>query len=57
VHEELQQRKANSLFVLRDALLLGISIEEIYSLTKVDRWFLYQLNEIVALETELRTYA
>jgi len=57
VHEELQQRKANSLFVLRDALLLGISIEEIYSLTKVDRWFLHQLSEIVGLEMELRAYA
>jgi len=55
--EELHHRKANSIFVIRDALVLGVSIDEIFSITKVDRWFLHQLWQIVQLEKELREYA
>ena len=57
ISEELVRPKANSIFAIRDALLLGMSIEEIHAITKVDRWFLNQLWEIVSLENELRTYA
>ena len=31
----------------------GFSIEEIYNLTKIDRWFLVQIKEIVDFEEEL----
>jgi len=33
----------------------GFTIEEIFGLTKVDRWFLVQIKEIVAFEEELAT--
>ncbi|MBU1998731.1 MAG: carbamoyl-phosphate synthase subunit L, partial [Candidatus Omnitrophica bacterium] len=36
-----------------DALRAGIGVEEIYSLTKIDRWFLHNLKEIVDLEKEI----
>jgi len=39
---------------MRDALRLGMSIEEIHSLTKVDRWFITRLLEIVSLEKEIK---
>jgi carbamoyl-phosphate synthase large subunit len=31
----------------------GFTIEEIFNLTKVDRWFLVQIKEIVDFEEEL----
>ena len=34
------------LFVLYEAIRRGISVDEIYSITKVDRWFLYALARI-----------
>ncbi|HVM51200.1 MAG TPA: carbamoyl-phosphate synthase large subunit [Candidatus Acidoferrum sp.] len=41
------------IFFLRHALRAGFSIEEIYQLTKIDRWFLTQIKEIVDFEEEL----
>jgi len=41
------------IFYLRHALRAGWSVEELYDLTKIDRWFLTQLRQIVELEEEL----
>jgi carbamoyl-phosphate synthase large subunit len=35
------------------ALCGGFTIEEIFNLTKIDRWFLTQFKEIVDFEEEL----
>jgi carbamoyl-phosphate synthase large subunit len=35
------------------ALRAGFTIEEILNLTKIDRWFLVQIKEIVDFEEEL----
>ena len=37
----------------RHALRAGFAIEEIFNLTKIDRWFLVQIKEIVDFEEEL----
>jgi carbamoyl-phosphate synthase large subunit len=37
----------------RHALRAGFTIEGIFSLTKIDRWFLVQIKEIVDFEEEL----
>ena len=39
----------------RHVLRAGCTIEEIFNLTKIDRWFLVQIKEIVELEEELAT--
>ena len=39
---------------LRYALLAGLSVEELYTLTGIDRWFLDQLLQIVELENHVR---
>jgi len=44
---------AARIFQLKEALLAGLSVEEISSLTKIDPWFLQQLQEIVACEQRL----
>jgi len=35
------------------ALRAGLTSEEIFALTKIDRWFLVQIKEIVDFEEEL----
>ena len=37
----------------RHALRAGFTLEEIFNLTKIDRWFLVQIKEIVDFEEEL----
>jgi carbamoyl-phosphate synthase large subunit len=37
-------------------MLLGSSIDEIYDSTKIDKWFLNQMREIVEMEKELYEY-
>jgi len=39
---------------IRHALRAGFTIEEIFNLTKIDRWFLVQIKEIVFLKKCLR---
>ncbi|MFQ5906346.1 MAG: carbamoyl-phosphate synthase large subunit, partial [bacterium] len=39
---------------MRDGLRLGLSVEEIHSLTGVDRWFITRLGEIVSLERKIK---
>ncbi len=36
-----------------NALRAGFPIEEIFNLTRIDRWFLVQIKEIVDFEDEL----
>jgi carbamoyl-phosphate synthase large subunit len=42
---------------LRYAFKAGMSVEEVYELTAIDRWFLDQLQQLVELESLLRTVA
>jgi carbamoyl-phosphate synthase large subunit len=53
---KLQTPRNDNIFFLRYALLLDTEIEEIYQATKIDKWFLYQLKEIVDMELELYGY-
>ncbi len=38
---------------LRQTLSASFTIEKIFNLTKIDRWFLVQIKEIVDFEEEL----
>ena len=51
---KLATPNADRVWFLRYALKAGLSIEDVYQRTRIDRWFLHQLNEIVALEDRLR---
>jgi len=44
------------LFYLRQALRDGLSVEEIYDLTRIDPWFLLQLQDLVEFSEELATF-
>ncbi len=41
------------LYYLRYALKMGWTLEQIYELTKIDKWFLAQMKELVDFEDEL----
>ena len=50
---KLSVPNAGRVFFIRHALRPGFTIEEIFGLTKIDRWFLTQIKEIVDFEEEL----
>ncbi len=43
-------------FVLYDAIQMGISLERIHEITKIDMWFLRQYEQLYALEKEISNY-
>jgi carbamoyl-phosphate synthase large subunit len=44
------------LFHLYDALKLGLPLSQVYEITKIDLWFLKQIEEMIALEREISKY-
>ena len=53
ITRKLSVPNAERIFFIRHALRAGFSIDEIFDLTKIDRWFLIQIKEIVDFEEEL----
>ena len=51
--QKLSVPNADRIFFVRHALRAGFSVEEIFQLTKIDRWFLVQIKELVDFEEEL----
>ena len=55
---ELRSRLATSgpdrIFQVYRALRAGMDIEEIHSLTRIDRWFLWHLREVADVEAEIK---
>ncbi len=54
--ESLEHPSWNRLFHIYDAFKLGISLTTIHKLTKIDTWFLVQIEELVLLEKEIEQY-
>jgi carbamoyl-phosphate synthase large subunit len=54
--DSLANASWNRLFHVRDAIALGIPINKVQSITKIDPWFLNQINELVALERQIATF-
>ena len=52
---KLSRPNAERVWYLRYAMLHGMSIDEIFEITKIDRWFLDQLSQIVEMENHLRS--
>jgi carbamoyl-phosphate synthase large subunit len=51
---ELRNPTDLRLFRIAEALKKGISIDEIYRLSRIDKWFLYKLKNIIDLERQLQ---
>ena len=54
--KELKEPGADRIRYLGDAMRLGLPIEEILNLTKIDPWFLYQIADLIKNEKQLKTY-
>jgi len=52
----LERPSWNRLFMIYDAMKLGISIKTIQKLTRIDMWFLQQIEEMIALENEISKF-
>ncbi|HWD86999.1 MAG TPA: carbamoyl-phosphate synthase large subunit [Mucilaginibacter sp.] len=57
IMHSLENPSWDRLFHIYDALSLGVPIESVRKATKIDRWFLNQIQELVHLENELRRYS
>jgi carbamoyl-phosphate synthase large subunit len=44
------------LFYIRYGLKAGLSVEEIYSLSRIDRWFIHNMKELVEMEGEIKKF-
>jgi carbamoyl-phosphate synthase large subunit len=52
----LEHASWNRLFLIKDAMSMGVPLESIRKVTRIDKWFLSQIQELVQLETELKRY-
>jgi len=57
IMHSLEHPSWDRLFHIYDALSLGVPIESVRKVTKIDRWFLNQIMDVVNLENELRRYS
>ena len=54
--EKLKYPSWDRVFVLYDAIQIGISLKRIHEITKIDMWFLKQYEELNILEKEISKY-
>ncbi len=54
IEQKLTTPNSQRIFYLRYALQAGMDIDDIYQLTGIDPWFLFQIKQIVDLEAGLR---
>ena len=50
---ELQNPGAERIWYIGDAFRMGMSVDEVFSYTNVDRWYLVQLEELIKLENQV----
>jgi len=53
IEKELGEPGPERIWYVGDAFENGFTLEEVFQLTRIDRWFLVQIKEIVDLEMEL----
>jgi carbamoyl-phosphate synthase large subunit len=54
LQEKLRTPNAERLWYLADALRSGMTVDEIFEITKIDRWFLHNIRQIMELEENLK---
>jgi carbamoyl-phosphate synthase large subunit len=53
LEKELGEPGPERIWYVGDAFAQGMSVDEVYDLTRIDKWFLVQIEEIVKIELEL----
>ncbi len=54
--EKLENASWDRVFIIYDAIQMGIPLNRIHEITKIDMWFLRQYEELNLLEKEISTY-
>jgi len=54
IREKLKTPNPDRIFYIKSAIIEGMGLEEVYNLTKIDRWFLANLYEIYDKELSFR---
>ena len=54
--QELEEPSDTRVFTLACALLQGYSVDQLHDLTKIDKWFLFKLENIIRYAENLRKY-
>jgi len=57
LYRKLSIPSQGRLYYVRYAFKMGWGVDQVFDLTKIDRWFLTQIKELVAFETELAAAA
>lgn len=57
IMHKLEHPSWDRLFAIKDAMRMGVPVESIRKVTKIDRWFLNQIQELATLEQELKRYS
>jgi carbamoyl-phosphate synthase large subunit len=55
--EYIKTPKWDRIFRIKDALMHGVTVKTIVEATAIDRWFIYQIQEICRVEKELSRYS
>ena len=55
--KKLSNPSWDRVFVIYDAIQMGISLERIFEITKIDMWFLMQFYDLAKLEKEISTFS
>ena len=56
IERELSEPTDMRIFSIAEALEKGMSVDKIYELTKIDKWFLFKLRNIMTIKDELCKY-
>jgi len=56
VLEALEKASWNRVFMVYDAMQLGIPLRRIHDITKIDMWFLRQIYELVQIQSEIEKH-
>ncbi|AVP57902.1 carbamoyl-phosphate synthase large subunit [Pulveribacter suum] len=53
LEKELGEPGPERIWYVGDAFAMGLSVDEVHDLTKIDKWFLVQIEQIVKIELDL----
>ena len=56
IADELANATDNRVVVIAQAMQMGYSVEQIHSLTKIDKWFLYKLRHIADIDQHMKEF-
>ncbi|MDH5546837.1 MAG: carbamoyl-phosphate synthase large subunit [Gammaproteobacteria bacterium] len=54
IRREVSEPRAHRLFYVGDAFRAGMSVEDVFNLSKIDPWFLIQIKELIDIEQEIK---